>query len=174
MNIYLKIFWEFLKMGTFSFGGGNALLPLLRQEVVMNNTWLKPKEFTDLVAISQVTPGPIAINGATYVGYKVGGIWGSLLANLGIILPTFIIMILVTTFFLKFKENEYVKNAFSGILPVTVGLVAASAFIVANGSFIDYKSIIICLGVFICAYKYKVDPIALTIISGVIGFVLYR
>ena len=174
MNIYLKILWVFTKIGLFSYGGGNAVLPLIRQEVVINNMWLKGTEFTDLVAISQVTPGPIAINAATYIGYKVGGFGGSILANLGIILPTFILMLLITKAFMKFKHNEYVQNMFSGILPVTVGLIASAAVMVSYGSFADYKSVLIFVGVFIAAYKYKANPIVLIIISGVLGFVFYR
>jgi chromate transporter len=173
MSIYLKILWVFTKIGLFSYGGGNAVLPLIRQEVVINNMWMKGTEFTDLVAISQVTPGPIAINAATYIGYKVGGLGGSILANLGIILPTFIMMLFITKAFMKFKHNEYVQNMFSGILPVTVGLIASAAVMVSYGSFADYKSVLIFVGVFIAAYKYKVNPIVLIIVSGVLGFVFY-
>ena len=143
MNIYLKILWVFTKIGLFSYGGGNAVLPLIRQEVVINNMWLKGTEFTDLVAISQVTPGPIAINAATYIGYRLGGFWGSILANLGIIFPTFIMMLFITKAHAKFKHNVYVQNIFSGILPVTVGLIASAAVMVSYGSFIDFKSILI-------------------------------
>jgi len=174
MSIYLKILWVFTKIGLFSYGGGNAVLPLIRQEVVINNLWLKSSEFNDLVAISQVTPGPIAINAATYIGYRLGGFWGSILANLGIILPTFIMMLLITRAFMKFKHNEYIQNIFSGILPVTVGLIASAAVMVSYGSFIDFKSLLIFVGVFIAGYKYKVNPIVLIIISGLLGFVFYR
>lgn len=174
MSVYLKIFLVFIKIGLFSYGGGNAILPLIRQEVVVNNPWLKASEFTDLVAISQVTPGPIAINTATYIGYKVGGFWGSILSNLGLIMPTFIIMLIVTKVFMKFKHNEYVQNIFKGVLPATVGLIATAAVLVSYGSFIDYKSILIFAGVFIAAFKYKVDPIVLIVISGALGYVFYR
>jgi len=174
MSLYLKILWVFTKIGLFSYGGGNAVLPLIRQEVVINNLWLKSSEFTDLVAISQVTPGPIAINAATYIGYRLAGFWGSIFANLGIILPTFIMMLLITRAFTKFKYNEYVQNMFSGILPVTVGLIASSAVLVSYGSFIDYKSVLIFAGVFFAAYKFRVNPIVLIIISGLLGFVFYR
>ena len=104
----------------------------------------------------------------------VGGFWGSVLANLGVVLPTFTIMLFLTKTFIKFRHNRYVQDAFSGILPATVGLIASSAVLVSYGSFIDYKSILICAGVFIAAYKYEVDPIILTIIAGALGFILYR
>ncbi|MGE5628170.1 MAG: chromate transporter [Solirubrobacterales bacterium] len=174
MSIYIKIFLVFVKIGLFSFGGGSAILPLIKQEVVINNLWLSPKEFTDLVAISQATPGPIAINAATYIGYKVAGFWGSVISSAALIIPTFIIMLLVTKIFLKFKQNEHIQNMMKGIIPVTVGLIASAAIMVSSGSFIDWKSILICFGVFLAAYKYKADPIILIIISGAIGFTLYR
>lgn len=174
MNICLKLFSIFFKIGLFSFGGGYAMLPLIRQEVVINHQWLLAREFADLVAISQATPGPIAINGATYVGYKVGGILGSFSATLGVILPSFIIMVVITRFFVKFKHNEYVEDAFWGLRPATVGLIAAAAILVGNDSFIDFYSILIFTAVFIASYKYKIDPILLTIIAGVVGFLIYR
>lgn len=174
MNILLKIFYIFFKIGTFSFGGGNAILPLIRTEVVVNNHWLGAKEFADLIAISQATPGPIAINGATYVGFRVAGFWGSIVATLGVTLPTFIIMLIFTKFFLRFKENQYVKNAFSVLIPATIGLVAAAAVLVSYDSFIDYKSVVIFGAAFIASYKYEFDPILLTIIAGVLGFILYK
>lgn len=174
MSIYIKLFYIFLKIGTFSFGGGNAILPLIRKEIVANNHWIGPKEFADMVAISQATPGPVAINGATYVGYRVAGFWGSIIATLGVILPTFIIMMILTKFFLKCKDNEYVQDAFTVLIPATVGLVAAAAVLVSYDSFIDYKSIIIFAAAFIASYKYEFDPILLTIIAGILGFILYK
>ena len=174
MIAYLKLFLGFLNVGLFSFGGGNAVLPLMRKITVVDNKWLSGKEFIDMIAISQATPGPIAINGATYVGFKVCGLSGSLVADLGIILPTFIIMLIFTVFFMKFRKNEYVEYAFLGILPTTVGMVAAAALLVSFNSFVDYKSVIIFVGVFIAAFKYEVDPILLIIISGILGFVLWR
>ncbi len=173
MGIYLKIFLIFTKIGLFSYGGGNAILPLIQQEVVVKNLWLSAREFTDLVAIAQVTPGPIAVNAATYVGYKAGGFWGSVLASVGIVLPTFIIMLLVTRLFIKFKENKRVKDMMAGVIPATVGLIASAAVIVSTGTFIDFKSVLICAGVFIAAYRFKADPILLIIISAVLGFIFY-
>ena len=173
MGIYLKIFLIFTKIGLFSYGGGNAILPLIQQEVVVKNLWLSAREFTDLVAIAQVTPGPIAVNAATYVGYKAGGFWGSVLASVGIVLPTFIIMLLVTRLFIKFKENKRVKDMMAGVIPATVGLIASAAVIVSTGTFIDFKSVLICAGVFIAAYRFNADPILLIIISAVLGFIFY-
>lgn len=174
MNILLTLFLIFFKIGLFSFGGGYAMLPLIMQEVVTKNHWLDAKEFADLVAISQATPGPIAINGATYVGYKMGGLAGSIMSTLGVIMPSMIIMLTITRSFIKFKDNEYVEDAFSVLRPATVGLVAAAAVLVGEGSFVDFKSILIFVGTFIASYKFDMDPILLTVIAGVLGFILYR
>lgn len=175
MNIGLlaKIFITFFKIGLFSFGGGYAMLPLIQQEVTSTNQWVSVKEFIDIVAISQVTPGPIAINSATYIGYKTAGIFGSALATLGVVAPSIIIMVIICRFFFKFKNNKYVENAFLGLRPAVVGLVAAAALLVTKGSFIDYKSIIIFAAAFIASYKFKADPILMTVVAGIIGFLLY-
>lgn len=172
--IYFKLFYTFFKIGLFSFGGGYAMLPLIQQEVTLSNKWITVKEFVDIVAISQITPGPIAINSATYIGYKIAGILGSTFATIGVVMPSIIIMIIICKFFFKFKNNKYVENAFLGLRPATVGLVATAAILVSNSSFIDYKSVIIFLVAFMASYKYKANPILLTIISAIIGLVLYK
>lgn len=171
--ILLKIFLTFFKIGLFSFGGGYAMLPLIQEEVVTINKWLTANEFIDIVAISQVTPGPIAINSATYVGYKASGILGSIFATLGVSLPSIIIMLIISKFFFAFKNNDYMEKAFKGLRPCTVGLIAAAAILVAKSAFIDYKSILIFLGAFIASYKYKLDPILLTCIAAILGIILY-
>ncbi|WP_032123211.1 chromate transporter [Clostridium amazonitimonense] len=174
MSLYLNLFITFFKIGLFSFGGGYAMLPLIKQEVVVNNAWLSLSEFTDIIAISQVTPGPIAINSATYIGYTAtNSVWGSMLATLGVSLPSFIIMIIISIFFVKFKDNKYVEYAFKGIRPTVVGLIAAAALLLVNKSiFIDFKSILIFVGVFIASLK-KVDPILLIVVVAVIGIIAY-
>lgn len=174
MNLYLKLFITFFKIGLFSFGGGYAMLPLIKQEVVINNTWLTISEFTDIIAISQVTPGPIAINSATYIGYTAtNSSLGSLLATLGVSLPSFIIMMIISIFFVKFKDNKYVDYAFKGIRPTVIGLIASAALLLINKSiFIDFKSIILFLGVFIASLK-KMDPILLIAIVAIIGIIIY-
>jgi chromate transporter len=171
--MYLKLLFTFFKIGLFSFGGGYAMLPLIQQEVTSVNKWVSVKEFIDIVAISQITPGPIAINSATYIGYKVAGVLGSACATLGVTMPSVIIMLIICRFFFKFKNNKYVEGAFLGLRPATVGLVAAAAILVAYGAFIDYKSIIIFVAAFIASYKFKVDPILMTAVAALIGLILY-
>lgn len=171
--IYLKLLFSFLKIGLFSFGGGYAMLPMIEREVVDLNGWITQKEFIDIVAISQSTPGPISINSATYIGFKTGGVLGATLATLGTILPSFIIMLTICKFFIKFKGNKYLDAALSGLRPVVIGLIAAAAISLIGESFIDYKSIIIFAVVFIATFKFKIDPIIMIIASGFAGALLY-
>ncbi|HCW04418.1 MAG TPA: chromate transporter [Clostridium sp.] len=171
--IYLKLLFSFFKIGLFSFGGGYAMLPMIEREVVVLNGWISQKEFIDIVAISQSTPGPISINSATYIGYKTGGVLGSASATLGTVLPSFIIMLIICKFFLKFKGNKHLEGALSGLRPAVIGLIAAAAISLVGESFVDYKSIIIFAVVFIATFKFKIDPIIMILASGIAGTILY-
>ena len=181
-QLYLSLFFSFFKIGLFGFGGGYAMLPLIQQEVVVSNEWITVSEFTDIVAISQTTPGPISFNSATFIGYKAvnnGGhttlacILGAAICTFAVSLPSFGIMTLVVAFFFKFKENRYVRAALFGIKPAVIGLIAAAGIMLINGfNFIDYRSWAIFGVVFIASIK-KIDPILLIALAGLAGFLLY-
>lgn len=172
MKILIRLLLSFIKIGAFSFGGGYAVLAVIQKEIVSVNHWLTNKDFIDVVAISQVTPGPIAINSATYVGYTIKGVLGSTLATLGVVLPSFIIILIVAKYFTRFYDKPVIKWMFKGIRPASIGLIAAAAVSIAKGSFIDIYSWFIFLMVFILTYK-DFDPILLIIISGILGFLFY-
>lgn len=175
MNIYLALFAAFFKIGMFGFGGGYAMLPLITHEIVdAPHQWLTLAEFTDIVAISQMTPGPIAINCATYVGYSVSkSFWGALLATIGVCLPPLIIMLIISRFYLRFRRNKFMAMIFSGVKPAIIGLIAAAAITLVNkNNFIDNGSIAIFALSFIAALK-KLDPILLIIFSGLAGWLIY-
>ena len=110
--IFLRLFTTFFKIGLFSFGGGYAMLPLIQHEVVSMNKWLEHKEFIHIIAISQATPGPIAINTATYVGFKVASVTGAAFATLGVTMPSVIIILIMAKFFFKFRNNKYMEQIF--------------------------------------------------------------
>ena len=173
------IYWEllsvYLKIGLFGFGGGYAMLSLIQFEVVDKHHWLTLQQFTDLVAISQVTPGPIGINSATYIGYTVtGNVWGAILATFAVCLPSFLLVLFISYFFAKFKNNIYVKAAMSGLLPMSVALIAAAALLLMNKeNFIDYKSLFIFAAAFILTWKYKIHPILMICLAGTAGLLLY-
>ena len=173
--IYWHLWCVYLKIGLFGFGGGYAMLSLIQYEVVDKHHWLSLQEFTDVVAISQMTPGPIGINSATYIGYTVtGNVWGSVIATIAVCLPSFLLVLLISFFFARFKKNKYVAAAFTGLRPMTVGLIAAAALIMMNGeNFIDYKSVLIFAAAFYLTWRYKVHPILMICMAGVAGVILY-
>jgi chromate transporter len=176
--IYLQIFVSYLKIGFFGFGGGYAMLSLIQNEIVEQRGWITVSQFADIVAISQMTPGPIAINSATYIGYTVAGFWGSVVATVAVCLPALTVMLALTKFFLKLKDNRYVHGVIVGMRPVVVGMIAAAALLLifpkeqADSSFIDIWSWILFAATLYASYK-KVNPILLILLSAVAGIVIY-
>ncbi len=173
--VYFQLFLTYLHIGLFGFGGGYAMLSLIQAEVVVRHQWLTPSEFTDIVAISQMTPDPIGINSATYIGYVVtGNVWGSMLATFAVCLPSFILMLIACKFFVKFKHNFYIESAMMALRPAVVGLIAAAALMLANkDNFTDYTSIIIFIVSFLLVWKWKLHPILMILIAGVAGLIIY-
>ncbi|OUO53907.1 chromate transporter [Parabacteroides sp. An277] len=181
--IWFQLLYVYLKIGILGFGGGYAMLSLIQADVVDRYGWISLQEFTDIVAISQMTPGPIGINSATYIGYtailNAGyppeiAILGSVLTTVAVCLPSFLLVLFISYYFAKFRHNQYVEAAFLGLRPVTVGLIAAAALLLMNHeNFIDYKSFLIFAAAFILTWKFKVHPILMILIAGVAGIVLY-
>ena len=173
--IYLQLFYTFFIVGLFTFGGGYAMLSLIQNEVVVNHAWITAQEFTDMVAISQMTPGPIGINSATYVGYAVtGNIFGSLLATIAVSLPSFIIILSICRIYEKFKKSNVFASLMKTIRPVVIGMIGAAAgILVTKENFIDWTSWILFAGAFIGAQWLKINPILLIIAGGVIGYIIY-
>jgi len=173
--IYLQLFWVYLKIGLFSFGGGYAMLSFVEFEVVRQHAWMKPAEFADIVAISQMTPGPIGLNTATYVGYTVTGtVFGSLVATLAVCLPSFVLMILVCRFLNRYRKNVWVEAALSGLKPVTVGLIGAAAISMMNRStFVDYTSVLFFAAAFFFSWRLKLHPILVLVLAGLTGWLIY-
>jgi len=172
--IYWQLFWTYCKIGLFGFGGGYAMLSLIQHEVVEKHAWLSAGEFTDIVAISQMTPGPIGINSATYIGYTVtGNVFGSVVATFAVCLPSFIIVLLIARAYQKFSSNHWVNYAFLGLRPVIVGLIASAALLLMNrDNFPDYKSIIIFSVAFILTKYLKIHPILMILLAGISGLFL--
>lgn len=181
--IYLQLFYTFFKIGLFGFGGGYAMLSMIQGEVVTRYGWLTAQEFTDIVAISQTTPGPIGINSATYVGFTAtGSVWGSALATFAVVLPSFILMLTISKFFLKYQKHPVVESIFSGLRPAVVGLLASAALVLMDKEnfsspqedmYTFVISVIIFLVAFIGTRKYKANPILMIIACGIVGLILY-
>ncbi len=172
--IYLQLFLSYLKIGFFGFGGGYAMISLIYNEVVVQNQWLTAAELADVAAISQMTPGPIAINCATYVGYTVtGNAWGSLLATIAVCLPSLTLMLLATKFYFRLRGNRQFAGAMSGMQPMMIGLILSSALMLfGDATFIDWKSWVIFAACFVASVR-KINPILLIVLSAVAGIVLY-
>ena len=192
-----QLFLTFFLIGMFTFGGGYAMLSLIQAEVVVKHAWLSESMFADIVAISQMTPGPIGINCATYVGYDVlatsgaghlMGIVGSLTATLAIMLPSFIIVLLLVRFYYRVKGSPMFEGVMSVIRPAVVGLIGAAAIVlmfkvdwnglvpsvqVVEENFPDWKSWCLFAAAFLASFKFKVNPILLIVLSGVMGLLLY-
>ena len=186
--IYLKLLWTFFRIGLFTFGGGYAMLPLI-QQAVEEQGWISSAELINFIAVSESTPGPFAVNMATYVGVEVGsatagfwgGIFGALCATAGVVLPSFIIILLVARAFDKFKENKIVKGCMSGLKPAVIGLIGAAIISVGKTVFFPAEISVSVFGsaqfwfslaVFaimaVCAFK-KLHPIIIICVSAVLG-----
>jgi chromate transporter len=173
--ILLKLFLVFAQIGLFAFGGGYAILPLIEKEIVNNLHWLTHKEFLEVVTISQLTPGPIAINAATFVGYKVGGVIGSLIATVSVCLPPVILVLIVVRFLKRFETNIWVNNVLKGLRPAVVALIASAAYsLVRGGGITEIKGLIIGIASFIILRIRKLDPILILIIAGIVGILIYQ
>lgn len=173
MNLLLNVLLTFTKIGAFSFGGGYAVLALIQQEVVERNGWIPAEDFVNIVAIAEMTPGPIAVNSSTFVGFNLFGIPGGIAATICVILIPFILSLLTAVYFNKFKENKMVKNALKGIRPVVIGLIGAACFNIGKISFTSVYSLCFCLVAFFLVYKVKINPIAVLLICGALGAVTY-
>ena len=196
-GLFLQIFWVFFVIGIFTFGGGYAMLSLIQTQVVTAHSWLTESAFTDIVAISQMTPGPIGINCATYVGYEVVhgaggshliGILGSLTATFAIVLPSFLIVLMIVRFYTKFKGIKLFEGVLSWIRPAAIGLIGAAAIILmfkvdwssarpavelVRDNFPDWISWVLFAAAAVASLFFKIGPIPIIIAGGVLGLLIY-
>ena len=197
VTLLLQLAWTFFVIGAFTFGGGYAMLSLIQNQVVVEHAWISESAFTDIVAVSQMTPGPIGINSATYVGYNVLfeatgsqllGVFGSLTATLALMIPSFIIMLLIVKFYLKFKSSRLYAGTMDWLKPCVAGLIGAAAVIlilkttwtgyipnvqVVSENFPDWKSWLLLAAAFAASYWGKVNPIYLILGGAAAGLLLY-
>lgn len=189
--LFLLLFYTFFKIGLFGFGGGYAMLSMIQGEVVTKYQWLTTSQFTDIVAISQMTPGPIGINSATYVGYSAVvnagyspamGVLGSAMATFAVVLPSFILMFTITKILIKYRETDLVDTMFSLLRPTVVGLIAAAALILMTPENFStpsinpwqfYISIFLFVAAFVGTQFFKINPIKMIIACATAGFILF-
>lgn len=188
--IYLKLAWAYFKIGLFGFGGGYAMLSLI-ERIIVGSGWISEQMFTDIVAISQMTPGPIGINSATYIGYvapgvsnpmlstPLFGILGSIMCTLVVVVPSYILTLYASHFIRRHKDSAIIKGAFMGLRPVVVGMIASAAMLLMNEANFGSEqtdviiSIVICLLVFVGVYFAKIHPILIIIAAGLAGFFIF-
>lgn len=191
MMIFLELFYTFFKIGLFSFGGGYGMLSVIQGEVVTRHAWLEPSEFADVVAISQMTPGPIGINSATYVGYtavlnetgsETLAVLGSLVSSFAVMLPSILLMLIVSIYFMKYSKHRTVNAVFKVLRPAVVGLIASAALLLMTeenfGSLTEtplqfWVSVALFVAAFVAMKFFKVSPILILFLAGVFGGVFY-
>ena len=181
--IYVELFFTFFVIGMFTIGGGYAMLSLIQNEVVNVHGWIDDTTFTDIVAISQMTPGPIGINSATYIGYEVlsqagasefMSILGSFTATFAVVLPSFIIVLLLAKVYDRWKEHTIFKGVMAGLRPAVLGLIGTAALGLATPeNFIDWKSFVICIVAFAALYFKKLGPFSIIGLGALVGLVVY-
>ena len=180
LTLFLELFWNFFLIGAFTIGGGYAMLSLIQGEVVTTHHWISEGTFTDIVAISQMTPGPIGINSATYIGYVVSGsVLGSLVTTLTVVLPPFILTLIAAHYIERHRQSPFIKGAFMGLRPVVVGLIASAALLLMNSENFGYEmsermiTITICAASFCIVYFTRVHPILVIILAGITGLLVF-
>lgn len=183
--MYLELFWSFFQIGLFSFGGGYAAMPLIQNQVVDLNGWLTMSEFADVITISQMTPGPIGINAASFVGIRIGGILGAIVATIGCVLPSCLIVLTLAYIYYKYRGLNTVQGVLNGLRPAVIAMIGSAgvalmilAFwngnemtITGNGT--DYVAVSIFIIAFVILRKWKVNPIHIMMGAGIIGLLCY-
>lgn len=170
MRELFDIFWSFLKIGAFTFGGGYAMVPLIQHEVIHNRRWLSEREFVDLLTIAQAAPGPIALNTAVFVGYKERNYWGALAAVMGVVIPSFLIILVVAIFFNNIRDNAWVDAAFRGMRPAVVALIVAPIVGLAKG--MHAALIAVAVAVAVAVWYFGISPILFLIAGAIVGIAI--
>ena len=173
MNIYLDLFLTFAKVGVCTFGGGYAMLPILQREVVEKKGWATEEELTDYFAVGQCTPGIIAVNTATFIGYKYRGVPGGVLATLGVVFPSIVIITAIAAFLSNFADIPVVRHALAGINAAVVALIASSVLKLAKSNLKNAVSIGIFLAGLVLAFFLKLSPVVLIVSAGLVGWLVY-
>lgn len=172
MNTYLDLLFAFLRIGAFSFGGGYAMIPFLYQEIVYRHGWLTQHGMADMITVSQMTPGPVAINAATLVGYQVAGVPAAALATVGVVLPAGILLWAVARYFWGRHDTPVVQAVFRGIRPATVALVAAAGVTLGRAALTDGWALFLLAGALVGAFR-RVHPVIIILACGMAGIIVY-
>jgi len=176
ITIVLSLFISYFKIGLFSFGGGYAMLPLMEKEIIDVHQWLNTSEFIDIIAVAEMTPGPIAINSATFVGYRVGGLAGSLAATMGVIFPSLIILIAAISFLARFRHHPRFRSFLEGLRPAVIALICLAAVFVSEEAFIGgkgWKEGVIAAATFVLIMHTRLHPIIAIVLAAAAGILIF-
>ena len=182
--IYIQLFISFLQIGLFSFGGGYAAMPLIQNQVVNFHHWLSLSEFTDLITISQMTPGPIAINSATFVGEKIAGVPGAIVATLGCIMPSIIIVTIIAYFYMKYRDLDSLQSVLKTLRPAVVAMIASAGVSILVTAFFGESGLIVMKNLkiqmvvifviyMVLLMKFKMSPVFVMILAGILNVMQY-
>ncbi|MBU3104817.1 chromate transporter [Clostridium gasigenes] len=174
MSKLIEMFRVFFKIGAFTFGGGYAMIPLIEEEVVINKKWIEKQEFMDILVVSQSLPGALAINCSVFLGYKIAGFLGAIIALLAVIIPSFLIIIVIAAFFMQFRDNYYVNAAFKGITAAVPMLVLIGAISLGKGLEKNMRTAITIILAFIALVIFHIHPILVIIISAIYGIIFLK
>ncbi len=172
--LLLDLFLSYFKIGIFGFGGGYAMLALMEHEIIKVHGWMSMTEFVDIIAVAEMTPGPVAINSATFVGFRVAGTAGAVLATLGVISPSLLLIIPAAKLFMRYYEHERVQRVLYGIQPAVISLIALAAFVVGKSAFFDYRSALLGFACLLLALFSRIHPLALIGIGAAAGLLFFR
>lgn len=174
MKKIIEMFIAFFKIGAFTFGGGYAMIPLIEEEVVNNKKWIDKNEFMDILVVSQSLPGALAVNCSIFLGYKIGGFLGAIMALLAVILPSFFIIIIIAAFFMQFRNNYYVNAAFKGITAAVPMLVLVGAISLGKGLNKNKTTIVTIILGLVGLIIFKLHPVVIIIMSAIYGTIFLR
>ncbi|GAB6169016.1 chromate transporter [Clostridium carnis] len=174
MKKIIEMFIAFFKIGAFTFGGGYAMIPLIEEEVVKNKGWIDKEEFMDILVVSQSLPGALAVNCSIFLGYKIGGLLGAIMALIAVVLPSFTIITLIAAFFMQFRNNYYVNAAFKGITAAVPMLVLVGAISLSKGLEKNKITIITIIIALIALEIFNLHPVIVILLSAIFGVVFLR
>ncbi|MGI6317528.1 MAG: chromate transporter [Dethiobacteria bacterium] len=173
LNIFSELFISFFKIGLFGFGGGYSMLALLEREIVQLHKWLSATEFVDIIAVAEMTPGAVAINSATFVGYQIAGVGGAIIATLGVIIPSLLLVIPAARLVTLFYQSKKLQHALHGIHPAVLALIGLAAYVVGVNSIVDIKSALIGGGALTLLIFTRIHPLMLIALGAVAGTMFY-
>lgn len=169
-----EMFLTFFKIGAFTFGGGFAMIPIIQQEVVEKRNWIKEEDFMDTISIAQSSPGPIAVNSSIFVGYKIKGFKGAVISTIGTVLPSFITILLIATFFYQFKDNSIIEKIFLGIRPAVVALIFSAIYRLVYKSHFTYVALFIALATALVIVFLNINPVFMVVLGAVVSVLINR